>query len=60
MNYRDMERNIFAAGCYIEYEFTTGRNELIRGVTTVDGKQYKMKYKRNEHYVFIICDVQEV
>lgn len=61
MDYREMERNIFADGCIIEYEFITDKNEQIRVVTAVKtGKQYKMKYKRNEHYVFIIYDIQEV
>ena len=61
MNYKTMEQNIFADGCIIEYEFINDHHEQIRVVTAVKtGKQYKLKYKRNEHYVFIISDIKEV
>ena len=57
---KDLERKLFGDGLYIEYEFINNKGELIRGVTTVNGKNYRMTYKRNEHYVFIIHDIMEV
>lgn len=60
MDYKEMERNIFADGCYIEYEFINNNGDMIRGVTTLNRKEYKLTYKRNKNYMFIISDIKEV
>lgn len=60
MSAKEMERNLFANGCEIEFEFITSDNRKIRQIRARDGKVYNLVYVRNEHYVFTADSVMEV
>ncbi len=60
INYKDMEIEIFVNGCTIECEFITSENKRIRLVKTVDNHEYKMIYRRNEHYIFVIENIIKI
>lgn len=62
MNYKEMEVDIFASGCMIEHEINLmddlGEKKL-RTIRTLDNHFYKFVYRRNEHNVFVIDNIQK-
>ena len=57
---KDLETDIFANGCEIMFETITSDNKRIRVVRAANGKEYKMIYNRNEHYVFVISSIERI
>ena len=57
MTPKELETKLFCEGLTIEAETITSDNKRIRLVSTLKGESYKLIYRRNEHYVFVIHDI---
>lgn len=60
MTPREKERQLFCEGCVIEAEINLEDGSKIRLISTSKGEQYKLLYRRNEHNVFIINQVNKL
>lgn len=60
MSPREKERQLFSEGCVIEVEVYLEDGSKVRLVSTLKGDRYRLLYRRNEHHVFVICQVDKL
>lgn len=60
MSPRDLECQLFCEGCIIEAEINLEDGSKIRLVSTLKGENYRLLYRRNEHNVFTINQVDKL
>lgn len=60
MSTKELETKLFCEGLTIEAETITSDNRKVRLVSTLSGESYKLTYRRNEHYTFVIHDIIKV
>lgn len=60
MSPRDKERQLFSEGCMIEAEINLEDGSKIRLISTLKGEQYRLLYRRNEHNMFVVHQVDKI
>lgn len=60
MTPREKERQLFCEGCVIEAEINLEDGTKVRLISTTKGEKYKLFYRRNEHNVFIVNQVNKL
>lgn len=60
MTPRDLERQLFCEGCMIEAEINLEDGSKVRLISTLKGEHYRLLYRRNEHNVFIVHQVDKL
>lgn len=60
MTLKELEQQLFSEGCIIEAEINLEDGSKIRLVSTLKGDRYRLLYRRNEHNVFIISQVDKL
>ena len=60
MSPRDLERQLFCEGCTIEAEINLEDGSKVRLISTLKGEHYRLLYRRNEHNVFVVHQVDKL
>ena len=60
MTPKDLECKLFCEGCTIEAEINLEDRTKVRLISTTKGEKYKLFYRRNEHNVFIVNQVNKL